>query len=281
MVPTPSAAYAAEPRARASASWAWPGAGANAATCQTAPPSSTPVRRPSDRRPIVPPGGSGVPGPMPAAVSAAVLATARWPPRRASTGLAGAAMSSSAPVGSRFSARLDSCHAIVVMIQAPGAASRAAAATVAVNSAMLCARFTGTSSVLRLASIRRSWESAKAGSRVRSPASVVTVPAPARPSSPSGSAEVATIPAPRKPTARYISPVMEWIARARISRSRLGGLVCMMVTFPSPAEPGEPGEPGARRRPAGRVARRVSRPWSGRSATRCRCSTEWSSCAWS
>jgi hypothetical protein len=99
---------------------------------------------------------------MPAEVSAAVLATARWPPRRASTGLPGAAASSSALVGSRFSARLDSCHAIAVMIQAPGAASRAAAATMAVNSAMLRARSTGTSSVLRLASIRCSCESAKA-----------------------------------------------------------------------------------------------------------------------
>jgi len=79
---------------------------------------------------------------------------------------------------------------------------------------------------------------------------VITVPAPARSSSPSGSAEVAAISAPRRPTERYTSPVMEWIARARISRSRRSGpdpetgscagaapvgfailLVAMMITF--------------------------------------------------
>jgi hypothetical protein len=144
--------------------------------------------------------------------------------------------------------RLDSCHAIAVMIQAPGAALRAAAATIAVNSAMLRARSTGTSSVLRLASIRCSCESAKAGRRVRSPASVITVSVPARSSSPSGSGDTAAILAPRRPTERYTSPVMEWIARARINRSRcsgcgpeadrdpeaVAGVVVMMVVFQTP-----------------------------------------------
>ena len=61
---------------------------------------------------------------------------------------------------------------------------------------------TGTSSVLRLASIRCSCESAKAGSRVRSPASTTAVSYPARSSSPAGSADTATISGPRTPIAR-------------------------------------------------------------------------------
>jgi hypothetical protein len=71
-----------------------------------------------------------------------------------------------------------------------------------VNSATDRALSTGTSSVLRLASIRCSCASAKAGSTVRSPASVTAVPPPARSSSPSGSADTATISGPRSPTER-------------------------------------------------------------------------------
>ena len=82
------------------------------------------------------------------------------------------------------------------------AAALAAAATRPVNSATDRALPTGTSSVLRLASIRCSWESANAGTTVRSPASTTAVSRPARSSSPSGSADTATISGPRRPTER-------------------------------------------------------------------------------
>ena len=55
------------------------------------------------------------------------------------------------------------------------AAFRAASATMPVNSATDRALSTGTSRVFRLASIRCSWESAKAGNSVRSPASTTAV----------------------------------------------------------------------------------------------------------
>ena len=83
-----------------------------------------------------------------------------------------------------------------------GGAARAAPATMSVNSATDRALSTGTSSVLRLASIRCSCESAKAGSSVRSPASTTAVPAPARSSSPCRSGDTATISGPRSPTER-------------------------------------------------------------------------------
>ena len=73
---------------------------------------------------------------------------------------------------------------------------------VPVNSATDRALSTGTSSVLRLASIRCSCASLKAGSTVRSPRSTRTVSGPARSSKPSGSGEVAAISVPRKPTDR-------------------------------------------------------------------------------
>ena len=112
------------------------------------------------------------------------------------------AVANSAPVGIRFSARFDSFQPIEVRIHFPGGAARAASRTRAVKSAMDRAVSTGTSSVLRLASIRCSWESLNAGSTVRSPASATTVARPARASSPPGSGDTATISGPRMPTER-------------------------------------------------------------------------------
>jgi hypothetical protein len=158
---------------------------------------------------MLPPGGSGVAAVMPASPSAAELATARCPPRRATTGWLGLAASTSVRVGRRPSARFDSCQAIEVCTHWPAAAAAAARPTAAANSATLRACSTGTSPRFLAASNRCSCASANAGSTVRAGSSTTLVVASTRSSRPCGSAETATTCAPRTATARYTSPASE------------------------------------------------------------------------
>ena len=96
----PSPTSASIPRRSASSISAGDGAGIRLSTSSIAASTSTPVGRPPASRTILPPGGSFVSGPMPAAASAEPFAHPAWPSTRTrKTGWSGTARESVASEG--------------------------------------------------------------------------------------------------------------------------------------------------------------------------------------
>ena len=98
--------------------------------------SILPFSLPDLSRAMAPPGGTGVAALMPNLDSAAELRMRLWPPRTRATGTSGATPSSSCAVGRRCSASCASCQSGLETMIAPGAAARAALATLARISAI-------------------------------------------------------------------------------------------------------------------------------------------------